>query len=174
MSFNRSEIITKLLEAYQAFYNITDESLGCQELKALCEYYEQNEGYMVTRKANLWTAKSEEFIYLFEAEHLTMELFERLFELAYGDGRQRAHIGPGHMYTYITPIFICDSADAEAIKALKKVSIHKMFLFSFHGWLDVHTALITTRTDELFTNKSGRCMEKNMKKIIFNERGLSS
>ena len=61
---------------------------------------------------------------------------------------QRVKPGPGHMASYITPVFICDTCDEDARKALKKCRIYKSFHFSLHGWMDHHTAVVQVSTGQ--------------------------
>lgn len=167
MANTRDEVINRLLDSYRTYYNITIYDNERLPLRALCEYYEQAEGFILSRKANLWTAKSEEFIFLYEMPVLTTALFEQCLQDAQSSGMKLAHIGAGHMYTYITPVFVCSSCEPDALRALEKCSIHKTFLFSFHGWMDVRLAACLTDTQSVAVNKAGRCMEKNLKRILF-------
>lgn len=167
MSCSREEITSRLLDSYQRYYNITIYDDAKLPLRALCEYYEAAEKYVVSRKVNLWTAKGEEFIFLYEMPVLTRELFEKHLAEAREAGMKLAHIGSGHMYTYITPVFVCDSCEPEALRMLQKCSVHKTFLFSFHGWMDVRLAVCQAADQAVATNKAGRCMEKNLKRILF-------
>ena len=112
----------------------------------------------------------EEFIYLFDVEHLTREIFEQCRDYARKDGMERAHIGPGHMYTYITPVFICDACDEEARKALKKCRIYQSFHFSLHGWMDFHAAVLEVNHNKITTNRNGKCVEKVMKNVLFQKK----
>ena len=47
-----------------------------------------------------------------------------------------------HMYTYITALFVCDSCDEDARKALKRCKLYKSFKLSYWGWMDFHTGLV--------------------------------
>ena len=132
MSCSREEITSRLLDSYQRYYNITIYDDAKLPLRALCEYYEAAEKYVVSRKVNLWTAKGEEFIFLYEMPVLTRELFEKHLAEAREAGMKLAHIGSGHMYTYITPVFVCDSCEPDALT--------RPFFFPFmagwmYGWL---------------------------------------
>ena len=120
MQYTRDTAIAKLLESYRAYFNIIMFEEEQKPLTAICEFFEHSEKFVLSRKAELWSADCEEFIYIFDVEHLTREIFEQCRDYARKDGMERAHIGPGHMYTYITPVFICDACDEEARKALKK------------------------------------------------------
>lgn len=170
MRYSRSEIIEILLKSYTAYYDITDYKAERAPLRALCEYYEHAEKYMVSRKVSLWSADSEEFIYLFDVPHLTLEIFEACKKAAYEDGMERLHIGPGHMYSYITPIIVCDACDADALKALKRCHIYKSFHFSLHGWMDFHAAAVIGDSDRIESNRAGRSTAKILKKVLYSKK----
>lgn len=170
MHYTREEAVGTLLDSYQAYYNITRFGEEQKPLTAICEFFEHSEKFVLHRKAELWSANCEEFIYLFETEVLTKALYEKCRDHAYEDGLKRANIGPNHMYTYITPVFVCNRCDEDARKALKKCRIYKSFHFSLHGWMDFHTAVVEVDTDRITTNRSGKCVEKIMKKILFSKK----
>lgn len=170
MQYTREEAIKTLLDSYRTYYNITMCNEDEKPLTAVCEFYEHSEKYVLSRKAQLWNADCEEFIYLFDVAHLTLEEYERCKKYAYTDGMARANIGPGHMYTYITPIFISDSCDKAAIKALKRCRIYKSFRFSLHGWMDFHNAVYEVSTNKIYTNSSGKCVGKILKKVLFQKK----
>lgn len=170
MQYTRKQAIDRLLDRYRSCFNITMYEEAQKPLTALCEFFERSGQYILTRKANLWSADCEEFIYLFDMEHLTKTEFEQCRDFAHADGMKRAHIGPEHMYTYITPIFICDTCAEDARRALKKCRIYKSFHFSLHGWMDFHTAVLEVSNDQISTNKSGKCVEKIMKNILFQKK----
>ena len=77
---------------------------------------------------------------------------------------------PGHMYSYITPVFICDTCKKEAEKALAKCRIYKSFHFSLHGWMDHHTALVELSTGQIDANPGGRHTAKFLKKVLYSSR----
>ena len=167
----REEAVEKLLRSYEAYFNITrfdDEQLP---LTARCDFFEHSQKYVLSRKAELWAADSEEFIYLYNMPHLTKELFEKCKLQAYEDGCSRMHIGPGHMYTFITAVFLCDTCDRDAMKALRKSRIYKSFHFSLHGWLDYHNAIVCFEEgSRVESNYAGRSTAKIVKKILFSRR----
>ena len=167
MQYTREQAVSRLLESYKTYYNITDCPSGPKGLRAVCEFYERSEKFVLSKKAELWSADCEEFIYLFDVPELTLSVYEECRNFAYNDGMERSHIGPGHMYTYITPVFICDSFQADAGKALKKCHIYKSFRFALHGWMDFHTAALEVGSNRIITNRSGRCVEKVLKNVLF-------
>ena len=170
MQYTRDTAIAKLLESYRAYFNIIMFEEEQKPLTAICEFFEHSEKFVLSRKAELWSADCEEFIYLFDVEHLTREIFEQCRDYARKDGMERAHIGPGHMYTYITPVFICDACDEEARKALKKCRIYQSFHFSLHGWMNFHAALVRVADSRIDANRSGHHVAKILKKVLYSSR----
>ena len=190
MEEKRKEAVERLLSGYRRYYTVTrfdggfnpppEEWKGiCEAGKltppvlpeehsfvAVCEYYEKAERYFLFRANELYATHQEEFIFLFSIKNLTKELFETCRDYAYEAGMQLAHIGPGHMYTYITPVFICETAEEDAVKLLEKTKIYKSFKFSFHGWMDFHTACFEASKQKLYFNHSGLCMKKNLEKVL--------
>lgn len=183
----KEKAVERLLAGYRRYYTITrfdggreEETRGLREaahiqkpffsgkaaLAAVCEYYEQGEKYFLFHSAQLWSTAQEEFVFLFKVPHLTMAVFKELRDYAYHTGMDMAHIGPGHMYTYISPVFICDSMDEEAGKALVRCRYYKTFRFSFHGWMEYHAGALELGSGRFYFNRAGRCMEKGLKKVF--------
>ncbi len=167
MLYTNDTAIERLLNSYRTYYNITMYEGEQKWLTAICEFYEHSEKYVLSRKAELWAADCEEFIYLYNVEHLTEEIFAEIRDFSKKDGLSRANIGPGHMYTYITPVIVCNTCTDEARKALKKCRIYKSFRFSLHGWMDFHAAVFEVSNNHISTNRSGKCVEKVLKNILF-------
>ena len=190
----RDAAVERLLSGYLRYYNVTRFDGGpsppieafkgiCEAGKltppvlpeehsfvALCEYYEKAEQYFLFKTNELWATYQEEFIFLFSVGDLTRETFCLCRDYAYEEGMKLAHIGSGHMYTYITPVIVCDTAEPDAIKELEKCKIYKSFKFSFHGWMDFHVACFEASKQKLHFNHSGLCMKKNLEKILLRNR----
>lgn len=171
MSSARKEAAERLLQSYEAYFNITRFDEEHAPLTARCDFFEHSQKYVLSQKAELWAADSEEFVYIYNIPHLTLELFQQCKDMAYEDGCGRMHIGPGHMYTFITAVFLCDTCDGDAMKALKKCRIYKSFHFSLHGWLDYHNAVVCFEEDNrVESNYAGRSTAKILKKVLFSKK----
>ena len=170
MQYTREAALNRLMESYKAYFNIDIADNTQEYLRAVCEFFEHTEKYVLSRQANLWAANCEEFVYLFSVEQLTAEIFEKCRDFAREDGMKRAHIGPGHMYTYITPVFICDACQEDARRAVRKCRIYKSFKFSLHGWMDFHAAVLEVESNRITTNGSGKCVEKVLKNVLFKDK----
>ena len=100
--------------------------------------------------------------------------FEELKSEIHADGMKRIHVGPGHMASYSTAVFVCDTCDEDARKALKKCRIYKSFHFSLHGWMNFHAALVEVADGKVTSNASGHHVAKILKKVLYDTRGKRS
>lgn len=165
--YTRETAIERLLKSYKVYYNISMFSDEHTPITARCDFFEHSQKYVMSKKAELWSADSEEFLYILNIPHLTLALFEQWRDYVHEDGMSRLNIGPGHMCSFITPIFVCDTCDEDARKALKKCRIYKSFHFSFHGWMDYHVAVVDLGKNQIDANKSGHQTAKILKKVLF-------
>lgn len=170
MDYTRESAIERLLNSYRAYYNIYKFEGEQGLIAARCDFFEHAQKYVLSKKAELWSADSEEFLYIIDVPHLTKEIFLEYKDKVLEDGTSRMNIGPGHMYTYITPVFITDEADEDAIKALKKCHIYKSFHFSLHGWMDYRAALLQVTDGKMYSNNSGKSVVKIMKKVLYSKK----
>lgn len=167
MLYTRETAIDRLFKSYQVYYNINMFNDEQTPITARCDFFEHSQKYVLSKKAELWSADAEEFLYILNIPHLTLELFEKWRDYVYEDGMSRLHIGPGHMYSFITSVFVCDACDEDARKALKKCRIYKSFHFSLHGWMDYHTAVIDLGKSRITANRSGHQTAKILKKVLY-------
>ena len=128
----REELLERMLKGYQAYFDIEryEEREDALPLMAHCRFYVHSEKYVLVKKAKLWDADSNEYVYIFSVPELTKEIFERCKDYAYEEGMKLIDPKPGHMYSYITPVFICDTCTKEAeVPHLQKFSF-------FVVWMD--------------------------------------
>ena len=169
MHYTREAAIERLLRSFSSCYNIQLVEDDQTPITARCDFFEHSGQYVISKKAELWSAENEEFLYLVNIPHLTLETFEELKSEIHADGMKRIHVGPGHMASYITAVFVCDTCDEDARKALKKCRIYKSFHFSLHGWMDHHTALVELSTGQIDGNLGGRHTAKILKKVLYSQ-----
>lgn len=166
-ALSRQSVVNRLIEQSRVHYDITmfrgDQGL----LEARCDYHSRVEKYFVSRKINLWAADSEEFLYIFTNDTLTLDQFRTSIDYARDDALSRAKIGSGHMYTYITPIFVCGECTPEVRSAVRKCSFYKSFFFSLHGWAEIHTALLEVGGEtQITTNKRGKELSRMLSTAV--------
>ena len=167
LELNREEILEKLIRSYEGYFDIERSNDMEPPLEAVCHFNVRSAKYVLLKKAELWSATSNEHVYIFSVPELTEEIYRTCEKKAYDEGMKLIDPKPGHMYTYITPVFICNTCDEDAAKAIKKCRIYKSFHFSLHGWMDVHTCAIIVQDNDIISNASGRQNGKILKKVLF-------
>ena len=166
----REEAVDRLCTIYQGQFDIARREDNGQPLVATMDFYATSEKYVLSTKAKLWEAKNFEYVYLFNVPHLTKEIYEVCEKLAYEQGMARIQPGPTHMYTYITALFVCDSCDEEARKALRRCKLYKSFRMSYWGWMDFHTALVVLPEEKVSTNRSGHSAAQVLNHGLFHKQ----
>lgn len=166
-NLTRTEAVDKLLGRYAGYYDISSAQEDQAPLVATCAFHAMSEKYVLSRKAKLWQAGSHEYVYLFSVPHLTEEIYNSCRDYAYASGMELIEPGPTHMYSYITAMFLCDSCDKAAKKALRKCRIYKSFKMAFWGWMDFHSGLAVLEEGKAFSNASGRSAAQLLDKTLF-------
>ena len=170
MSQLRQTVAERLLDAYAAYYDITPVEDGTG-LKALCACHMRDSQYVLVKKAELWAAESHEYLYLWSLDRLEQPDVDKIFRRVLEDGEPRVQPHSQHMYTYLTAVVLYDSADPQALAQLKKLKKRREFKLSLHGWMEFRIAAVDVSTAEITTNRSGKTMEKDLKRMV--ERMIS-
>lgn len=154
--------LERLLAKCGEFFSVEaiDEPDG--RLRAVCEFYVRHERYVITRKATLWHTQSEEFLYVFTADDASVDTVDECVDRAWSDGLERAHVGPGHMYTYVSAIVICGACSDEAARAAARCRRSKSYMFGMRGWSELHLGLIELGSGRKVTNARGSELAKLM------------
>lgn len=171
----REEALTRIRKAYGYDYDLDKEEMESRASTELpvvmtAAFHSSNAKYVLSKKAVLWEAGCHEYMYVFDIPHLTKEQVAACTSYAYEEGMKLIHPQKGHMCSYISALFICDTCDKAAKKELRKCRYYKSFHFSLYGWMDFHAAAVVMGEEHTITNRSGRCMEKIMKNILFKRK----
>lgn len=165
MPLSRQDAAQQLLRAYQAYFDITPIDDGTP-LIARCVYHERSEKYVLTQKAKLWGAETNEYLYVFSLPELTMECYEQCRERAMQLGMELVHPHSEHMYSYITAVILCDTARPEALDALRHYKKTINFKLSLHGWMEYHIAAVELTTAGVTANRSGKELKKQLLRVM--------
>ena len=163
----RQEAIDRLCTIYQSQFDINRCEEDGQPLAVTMDFYATSEKFVLSKKAKLWEAGSHEYVYLFSVPHLTEDIYNSCRDYALEHGMAKVEPGPTHMYSYITAMFLCDSCDKAAKKALRKCRIYKSFKMAFWGWMDFHSGLAVLEEGKAFSNASGRSAAQLLNKTLF-------
>lgn len=164
--FTRDSLLEKILDHYSSCYDITRPGEEELPLVATADFHEQQTGYVLIRKAEMWSADRHEYAFFYSVPKLTVDIFNELIAKTRALGEPKVNPESGHMSSNIVAIFLCDSADEAAVKALRKYHYRKSFRFSFLGWMELHTALVDLSSGEAFSNGAGRNNAKFLRSLL--------
>lgn len=165
MSQLRQATLERLQEAYATYYDIESVDDG-SALKALCAYHLRDSQYVLVKRAELWAAESHEYLYLWSLDRLDDPALDELYQRVLDDGEPRVKPHSQHMYTYLTAVVLYDSADPRTLARLKKLKKRREYKLSLHGWMEFRIAAVDLSTVEIFTNRSGKTLEKDLKRLM--------
>ena len=163
---SRDETLEWLKRYFSAYYDVNEYAAEHEPLMLRCDLHVNNQKYFLLKKNVVWEAGCHEYIYVFSLPKLTEEMYLACQRLAYDAGMKLVDPVPGHMYTYITCIFLTDETEPSAVKALKKCRIRKSFRFSLRGWMEFHTALLNCSDGRTAANRGGREYAKLFNKFL--------
>lgn len=163
---SRTEITQWLKKYFCNYYNLNEiESINEAAPLFRFDLHVSNQKFFMFKKNVIWEANCHEYLYLFSVDRLDSDLYTKIEDYVLSEGMKLIKPGKDHMYTYLTLFIVADSCDEDAIKLLKKCKIRKDFKFSFHGWMELHTALCSCDSKDITTNKTGREYKKLLKNI---------
>ncbi|MCD8089024.1 MAG: hypothetical protein LUD81_00065 [Clostridiales bacterium] len=161
----RDETVKRLIESYEGYFDIHYIPGAPLGLAARCDFHIHNSKYVLVKKARLWEADCHEYVYIFSLENLTEEVFRRCKAYVLEEGEKLIKPKPGHMYTYLTAVFICDDFTKEAVKLLKKSKHYKSYRLSLWGWSEFRTFAVRAADKVTFCNKAAKDSAKLVKKL---------
>ena len=161
---DREMFLERLKKAYAYSYNVHE--MEEEHLKAVCDMHMEQGSYVLSRRNVMWQAMNHEYVYMFATDHLSKEQFEAFAAYVYEHGMEEVDLKNNHMSTVLSLAVVAESADKEALKALKHFHKHKEFRMGLDGWMDFHTVLVDLEHDKVVTNMSGHDLRKPYKKFL--------
>ena len=165
MSLTHEALTQALLRSYEAYYDIATVDDGTP-LVATCDFHSTSEQYVLTKKAKLWAAETNEYVFLFHLPELTNEALVQCREQALTLGMEKIHPHSEHMYSHITAILLCGETKPDAAEQLKRYKKSANFKLSLHGWMEYRIAAVDLSTGEVVTNRKGKELSKSLGQII--------
>ena len=173
MPLTHEGLTQALLNSYEAYYDIARVEHDAP-LVATCDFHSTSERYVLTKKAKLWAAETNEYVFIFHVDELTMDSFAQCRDLALDRGMEKIHPHSEHMYSHITAILLCDTAQPDALELLERYKKSASFKLSLHGWMEYRIAAVDLSTAEVFTNRKGKELKKSLGRVIDFERKRNS
>lgn len=164
--------LQELLNRYRANFDITrDYALGDQIYPAYAKFFSLGEKYVLKKEAKLWAIRAYEHVLFIKTDTIDKNLIadirktmeEQMEPLLVRKGEKYPE--KDHMCSYLSFVIISDTTPGpEIIKAIRRFSFDKGYLFNFRGhsegklgcvFLDSHSCATNYAAKELrplFTN----------------------
>ena len=144
------QLSQRLLRSFSSCYNIQLVEDDQTPITARCDFFEHSGQYVISKKAELWSADNEEFLYVVKYSASDTGALRAVERSCAGGRPWNASMWDQDIWLLI----LHRSSSAipvmkTARKALKKCRIYKSFHFSLHGWMDHHTALVELSTGQI-------------------------
>ena len=85
MHLTGEQMTQALIDAYEAYYDITRVEDGAP-LMATMDFHSTSEKYVLVKRAKLWAAETNEYVFLFHVDELTMDSLAQCRDLALDQG----------------------------------------------------------------------------------------
>lgn len=159
MSVSRETMHAKLRDAYAVYFDEEPLPEAIPHLVSCHSFHSTNECFVISKKVKLWSAETNEYVYVFSLPHLDEQAFTACRDkaLEHGLAKVRPHID--HKSSFVTAVFLCDSMEGNAARMLEKTRIHKDYWFSLHGWMDFRTAAVELSTGNVAANGAAKDMK---------------
>jgi len=151
----RERLVQAAVQSYRAYYDVEEFPEG-EPLRARCAYHSRSSQYVLMKRAELWAAETNEYVYLWSLPKLDESAVADIFTRTLEDGTPRIKPHREHMCTFLTAVVLCDEASPQALEKLKKLKKHKDFRLSLHGWMEFRIAAAALAAGEFAANRPGR------------------
>ncbi|MCH5211302.1 MAG: hypothetical protein J1F01_10125, partial [Oscillospiraceae bacterium] len=89
---------------------------------------------------------------------LTMEEFERYYNIALKDGLSRIDPNPNHSFSMVSIFFLCDKIAPEVLSAVKKRKYHEKYPAPGAGWAELRLAAVEVCSRTRAANPMGKSL----------------
>lgn len=164
--------------ALESFAGMYDIERGAQVLTrrvdALAQLRVLNSKYVLSPRHVLWEANAYEYALLITQRELTEPAVEDWVRFLTREAEpELVHPGAGcppegHMYSYLTLIFLCDEAQEGALRAVRRAKFTKNYRFSLRGWATLRTVAVAAGEEKAVSNAEGKELKVHLTALLHN------
>ena len=156
-------ILKKLLAAYEAWFNITkDYDYAGRHFEGYAEFHERGAQYIATKKAEIWSVNSYEYLFFKLTNHVSAADIESFVEFMTTEVIKKVQPEKDHMSSYLSLVLIADSADEDVEKVVAKTKFRKNFMLGLRGWADLRLCVIDLQAQKILSNAAGKHLKPTL------------
>lgn len=165
MELTRAQCLNRLLDVYSHRYDIErNVAVGNETYEATATYYLRDENYLISKQHVLSAVESHEYVYFYQADHLSVSDLQQQIALTREHGLGRINPTKTHMCSFVTLIILADRMDSEAVRLIEKTRFRKNYMLTLHGWMEYRIAAMELSTNRFFSNSAGKEARKNLER----------
>lgn len=169
VGLTKNEVLETLLRTYLTYFSVEkDVKINGIFYDAIAEYHSRGEKYILVKKAKIWAAETNEYVFFIICENLDVETLNKLFSEVINYSLTKIKPHSEHMFSYISMVIITERPEQNVLKQAAKFSFKKNFKFSLHGWTEFRVAMLDVSERKITTNSSGKEIARNFKKSLKN------
>lgn len=167
------QLLDRALLSFSGSFDITRPAqVASRTVDALAQFRAINEKYVFSRKHVLWEADAFEHALFVTTPRLTRAQVEDWFAFLTREAEpELVHPGApcppeGHMYTYLTLVFLCKEAEEDALRALRRLRFVKNYRFSLRGWATGRAVAAVIADGKVAANRDGAPLRGHFEAIL--------
>ncbi|MGN0747883.1 MAG: hypothetical protein ACI4ML_14515 [Aristaeellaceae bacterium] len=168
-----AQLLDRTLASFASNYDITrDAQVASRRVEALAQLRAMNSRYMLSKKWVVWQANAFEHCIFVTAPVLTADMVRDWFSFLTEEAEKElvhpgADVPPeGHMYSYLTVVYLCGRMEPEAAKAVRRLRFTKNYRFSLRGWATGRALAVETSTGKMAFNAQGKEMRRHFQRLL--------
>lgn len=171
---NSADYLNRLLLKYSGTFDIYQPyTILGREYPAYGYFFSHVEKYLLTRRANMWSADSYEHVLFADPTELTEAHLEE-YRQAIAEYIEPVLVlkgeklpAPNHMYSYITIAVVTKKAlSPELKKAVKKFRFEKSYMHNIRGYSQARIAVASMEDEKVCVNSMGRTLKKMYRDVF--------
>lgn len=153
----RQSVVERLLAAHEAFFDVErDHVFAGRTFPGYAEFHSAASQYVLVKRAKLWEAKSNEYLFFWSCARLTAPELGELVAFMKTEALAKVQLVPDHMCSYLSLVVVADECE-EGIGALvKSTRFRKNFALGLKGWADLRLAVVDLAAGRVYANTQGK------------------
>ena len=138
-------VLEALVDTYRAYFDI--ETVDDRQLRYIATMRSMTEGYILTKKANMWSVRDEEHILIYDTRDLDADILGSIITDSLSRSKNMISPGKDHRCTVITSIVLCNRLDQTCHDRVVKYKYARSFRLMLNGWMEHHIVIIPLNGD---------------------------
>lgn len=159
MHMTAEKTLEILLNSFDRYYDVQRSGV-MPPFAATAQFHSCEKGYFLTKKAVTSEAESHEYVFFYTTDRLDAEKVQNIAHLAWEEGLREVEPHTTHKSSDVAVVYICEAADEEAFREIKKLRLRKSYKWGFHGYSHLRVIAFDSVSCRMASNPLGSHMKK--------------